>query len=157
MLEGNNRILIIGVGNLLLGDEGVGIHAINLLQEEQAALGPAVEIIDGGTAGLDLLFWLEDASSAIIIDCMDAGEVPGTIFRLPAEELISISSNHIASLHDISLQEVLLTAKKLGKLPPTVVFGIQPEKIGYCNQLSPEVKSVLPRLLQLIKQEMKII
>ncbi|MDD3653460.1 MAG: hydrogenase maturation protease [Desulfotomaculaceae bacterium] len=153
--EGIKKTVIIGVGNLLLGDDGVGIHAINLLQEEKAALGAAVEIIDGGTAGLDLLFWLEDTGAAIIIDCMDAGSAPGTIFRLPAEELFSASTGYITSLHEISLQEVLYTAKKLGKLPPAVVYGIQPGKIDFGEQLSPAVKAVLPRLVELIKQELR--
>jgi len=145
------RIVVIGVGNLLLGDEGAGIHAINELKKDSFPAN--VKIVDGGTAGIDLLFWLEDADYAIIIDCLEAGEEPGAIFRIPAEEIAFNSSDQIISLHDLNLQEVLHTADKLGKLPPTVIYGIQPGEITFCDSLSHAVKNTLPVLVQLIKKE----
>lgn len=151
MPEEKKRIVVLGVGNLLLGDEGVGIHAINELRKEP--FDDHVKIIDGGTTGIDLLFWLEEADYIIIIDCIEADAEPGTIFRLPAEELVLNASSQIASLHEINLLEVLFTAKKLGRLPPTVIYGVQGKKIGFCDQLSPQVNKVLPRLVQLIRQE----
>jgi len=149
--EEKKRIVVLGVGNLLLGDEGIGIHAINELMKE--SFGDNVRIVDAGTAGIDLLFWLEDTDYAIIVDCVDADAEPGTIFRLPAEELILDAPGKIASLHEINLPEVLSTAKKLGRLPPTVIYGVQGEKIDFCDRLSPQVKKALPRLLELIRQE----
>lgn len=151
MSEEKKRIVILGVGNLLLGDEGVGIHAINELKNE--SFSPSVKIIDGGTAGIDLLFWLEDADYVIIIDCMEANAEPGSIYRLPADELILNASGNNISLHEISLQEILFIAKKIGKLPPTVIYGVQPKIITLSDQLSPAVNRILPRLLQLIRQE----
>ncbi len=151
MLEEKKKIIVIGVGNLLLGDDGVGIHAVNELKKE--SFTSLCKLIDGGTAGIDLLYWLADAGYAIIADCMDAGAAPGTIFRLPAEELDLNSSGQMISIHDINLIEVLCIAKMLGKLPPTVIYGVQPENISFNASLSPAVQKSLPRLVQLIKQE----
>lgn len=148
------RIVILGVGNALLGDEGVGIHVINELKNESFA--PSVKIIDGGTAGIDLLFWLEDADYVIIIDCMEANAAPGAIFRLSADELLLNTSGQISSLHDLNLPEMLFIAKNLGKLPPTIIYGVQPQRITLSDQLSPAVHRILPRLLQLIRQEINI-
>jgi len=145
------RVVVIGVGNLLLGDEGAGIHAINELKKD--TFPENVEIVDGGTAGIDLLFWLEDADYVIIIDCLEAGAEPGAIFRLPAEEISFNSSGQIISLHELNLQEVLYTADKLGKLPPTVIYGIQPGEITFGDQLSHAINKALPSLVHLIKEE----
>jgi len=145
------RIVVIGVGNLLLGDDGAGIHAINELKKD--AFPDRVKIVDGGTAGIDLLYWLEDAEYAIIIDCLEAGDEPGAIFRIPAEEIAFNSSAQIISLHDLNLQEVLYMANKLGKLPPTVIYGIQPGEITFCDGLSDAVNTALPSLINLIKEE----
>jgi len=153
MSEEKKRIVVLGVGNLLLGDEGVGIHAINELKKE--SFDGNVKIIDGGTAGIDLLFWLEDADYVIIVDCVEADAEPGAIFRLPAEELIRNAPGQIASLHGINLQEVLFIANKLGKLPPAVIYGVQGKEIGFCDRLSPQVNKVLPRLVELIRQEIE--
>jgi hydrogenase maturation protease len=149
--ENNKKILVLGVGNLLLGDEGIGIH---LIQEMRKELLPRnVELVDGGTAGIDLLNWLEAAEYIIIVDCVEAGEKPGSIFRIPIDELVLDSTNQLISLHDINLTEVLSMAKKMKILPPTIIFGVQPEFIGYQTELSPTLHNTLPRLIQLIKNE----
>lgn len=151
MPDSEKKIVVIGVGNLLLADEGVGIHAVNELKKEPFL--PFVEIVDGGTAGIDLLFLLENAGYAVIIDCIEAKAEPGTIFRIPAEELILQSPAQMISLHDINLVEVLSLAKNLGKLPPTVIYGVQPGEISFSTQLTSAVDKILPRLVQLVKQE----
>ncbi len=151
MPESDKKIVVIGVGNLLLADEGIGIHAAQELKKE--TFPPIVEIIDGGTAGIDLLFVLEDARYAIIIDCVEAGTEPGTILRMPVEELILQSPAQIISLHDINLAEVLSMAKSLGKLPGTVIFGVQPGEICFGTELTPVVNDSLPRLIELVKHE----
>lgn len=152
---GVDKLAVIGVGNLLLGDEGVGIHAVNELMN--TPLKSIIKIIDGGTAGIDLLFWLEDLDYAIIVDCMDAGEKPGTILRFPVEEPVPVMIDGIMSIHDMGLWEVLSYGKIYGKLPSIVVYGVQPDVISFDTALSPEVKKALPRLLQLIKKEIDTI
>ncbi|TEB05216.1 Hydrogenase 2 maturation protease [Pelotomaculum schinkii] len=149
--ENSKKVFVIGVGNLLLGDEGIGIHLIREMKKE--LLPRNVELVDGGTAGIDLLYWLEEADYAIIVDCVEAGAVPGAIFRVPGDELLIESTGQLISLHDINLSEVLLLATKMNKLPPTIIFGIQPEVIGYQTELSPTLQNTLPRLMQLIKKE----
>ncbi len=151
MPEHKKQIAVIGVGNLLLGDEGVGVQVINELKKE--SLHPSVTIIDGGTAGLDLMFYLEDADYAIIIDCLEANSEPGTVFRLPAEELMTALPGQAVSLHDLNLIDVLHLAKNMNKLPPTVIYGIQPQNISLSTELSPPVQKSVPRLIKLIKEE----
>jgi len=155
MPENGKKLVVIGVGNFLLGDDGVGIHAIDKLSGE--ILNPGVDLIDGGTAGFDLLFFLEDADIAIIIDCMEAHLDPGTIFRLTAEELfLSAKTDNICnklSLHETNLTEVLLAAKELNKLPPTIIFGIQPKEITVRCSLSAPVQRALPQLVRAVKKE----
>lgn len=158
MSDHEKNLVIIGVGNYLQADEGVGIHAINALSKEK--LDARVKLVDGGTAGIDLLFWLEDAGFAIIIDCIDAKAVPGTIFRLTDEEMIfSLKEDYKGkgfSLHDTDLKDVLLTAKLLNMLPPTIIFGIQPRKITVSQHLSVSVKKALPKLIQVVKKEISL-
>ncbi|MFA5384400.1 MAG: HyaD/HybD family hydrogenase maturation endopeptidase [Eubacteriales bacterium] len=155
MSENGKKFVVIGVGNFLQGDEGIGVHAINALSKE--VLDPRVELIDGGTAGIDLLFFLEDADFAVIIDCLEAHLEPGTIFRLTAEELfLSAKTDNIRnklSLHETNLPEVLLAAKELNKLPPTIIFGIQPKEITVSCSLSAPVQKALPKLIRAVKKE----
>ena len=151
MPEVRTEILVIGVGNLLMTDDGVGIHAVNELRKEK--FDPGVKVVDGGTTGIDLFFWLEDACFAIIIDCVEAKAKPGTIIRLRVEETLSELKKNIISLHEIGIGEVLFEANRLGKLPPTVIYGVQPEEISLGSNLSQVVKNSLPRLVDLVKQE----
>jgi hydrogenase maturation protease len=143
--ENNKKILVLGVGNMLLGDEGIGIHLIQEMKKER--LPQNVELVDGGTAGIDLLYWLEEADYIIIVDCVETGEEPGTIFRIPSDELLLDSTGQIISLHDINLSKVLSLAKRMKTLPPTIIFGIQPEVIAFQTELSPTLKNILPRLM----------
>lgn len=148
----NKKVLVLGVGNLLLGDEGIGIHLIREMKKQ--CLPDHVELVDGGTAGIDLLYWLETARYAVIVDCVDAGEKPGTIFDIPVDELNLKPKGRLISLHDINLSEVLSLAKQMNKLPPTTIFGVQPGIIGGGTELSPDVQKVLPRLVELITKEL---
>lgn len=149
--ENSKKVLLIGVGNLLLGDEGIGIHFIQEMRKE--LLPRNVKLVDGGTAGIELLYWLEEADYAIIVDCVEAGVGAGTILRVPTDELLLESTGQIISLHDINLSEVLLLATKMNTLPPAIIFGVQPEFIGYQTELSPTLHNTLPRLIELIKKE----
>jgi hydrogenase maturation protease len=151
MAENRKKIAVIGVGNLLLGDEGVGIHAVNELKK--MSFSSNVDIIDGGTMGIDLLFLIEDAEHAIIIDCLDSGEKPGTLFRVPAEEIFAGPGREKYSLHEMDLVDVLSTGRNLHMLPHVVIFGVQPGEISVSLELTPEVRNTLPRLLKLISAE----
>uniref|UniRef100_A0A7C1J8M8 Hydrogenase maturation protease n=1 Tax=Ammonifex degensii TaxID=42838 RepID=A0A7C1J8M8_9THEO len=153
MRNNSGRLLVLGVGNLLLRDEGLGIHAVRELK--QRGYPPEVEIVDGGTAGLDLLYFIEEASRLIIIDAVKGAAPPGTLFCFTledTEDLVPISSY---SLHGVGLEEVLYLAKAMGVLPPTVIFGIQPAELDWGTALSPVVAAQLPYLLILVHREIE--
>ncbi len=146
-----NKILLLGVGNILLGDEGLGVHAVNRLRDQ--GLPENVEAIDGGTLGLELLYLLEDVSKMIVVDCLDAGAEPGEIFRFRPED-IRVKGKVELSFHDLGLMEVLTLAETMGKLPDTVIFGMQPQRIKeWSMELTPVVEEKLPRMMELVMQE----
>ena len=140
------RVLILGVGNLLMGDEGVGIHAVRELMKRP--LPPHVDVVDGGTAGLELLHLMEGYSRVVIIDAVEAGEEPGAVLRFTPEDITSQAADLAISLHQTDLLEVFSLAAYLGRdLPPIVIYGIQPEAMDWSTELSPTVRAKLPRLL----------
>ena len=146
------NIVVIGVGNILYGDDGVGVHAVNQLRQE--SFPPNVKIMDAGTAGIDLLYLIEDTDYAIIVDCLDAGDEPGAVYRIPWEELAGqYPGDQTVSLHDLNLWSVLSLADRLGKISTVVIFGVQPDNIGFGSDMSAIVSSKLPYLVQSIKKE----
>lgn len=153
MLADLRRLLVLGVGNVLLRDEGVGVHAVKELMKR--SYPPEVEIVDGGTGGMGLLYFIEDASRLIIIDAVNGGAAPGTIFRFTPEDLEDSLLVSGQSLHDVSLLDVLYLAKVTGVLPPTVIFGVQPAEISWGTELSSAVAASLPRLLELVHKEIE--
>jgi len=146
------RILIVGLGNLLLGDEGVGIHAVRELEER--ALPPQVDVVDGGTAGLNLLDLMQGYERVIILDAVEAGEEPGTILRFTPQDVTSEAQALPLSLHQIEVLKVLELATYLGRpLPPIVIYGIQPHVTHWSTQLSPALRAGLPKLVDAVLKE----
>lgn len=146
------RARVIGVGNLLLGDEGVGVHAIRAL--EQTGVPPRVELIDGGTAGLALIGYLEDVDKVIFIDAADMGQPPGTFRRFQPDEVRALITERGLSLHETGLFNVLSLARQTGTWPPElIIFGVQPATLGHTVELSPACTAVLPALVAAIRAE----
>lgn len=146
-------ILVLGLGNLLLADEGVGIHAVRELQKR--ALPPEVDVIDGGTAGLSLLDLMQGYKRVIIVDAVDAGEEPGTILRFSPQEVASGAQAFPMSLHQAEVLKVLELATYLGQpLPPIVIYGVQPQAIDWSTELSPTLQAGLAKLVHAILEEM---
>ena len=146
-----DRIVVLGVGNLLLKDEGVGIHLIQKLKEMKIDEG--VELIDGGTSLLDFVLQMEDISKLIIIDAVKLGGRPGTTYKICVDGSLLKGGKGIASLHHLGVVETLALAKKLVKLPPTVIVGIEPKEITYGLELSPEVERGMGEMVNLILDE----
>ncbi len=114
-----------------------------------------VELVDGGTAGLDLLDVVADRRKVIVIDAVQADNEPGTMFRFSADDFKPQSVATI-SLHQVGLLETLMTAKHLGCAPQQVViFGIEPKEMGYGLELSAEVAAVVPKVIELVFAELK--
>ena len=145
---------IIGVGNLLMGDDGLGIVALEQLRRQQ--LPPGIELIDAGCGGLTLLQLLADCERALLIDAADFGRPAGCILRLPAENIADIQGGTgQASLHQTGLAEVLGLAVKLGQLPELTLFLVQPQCVAPGLELSLPVRQALPRLLEMLQQELE--
>lgn len=142
------RTLILGIGNLLLCDEGVGTHIARALQREQ--LPENVVILEVGTAFLDALPEIESADRIIIVDAMQADHEPGTIYRVPFEDCVKPEC--IASLHGFDLSRVIYLAGR--EIPPEViVIGVEPARIDWGTELSPEIREMIPAAIEAIKKE----
>jgi hydrogenase maturation protease len=142
----------LGVGNILLQDEGVGVRTVEAMGS--LPLPSNVELFDGATAGLDLLDVLADRKKVIIIDAIKGPYEPGTVLRLGPEDLVPEEAENV-SLHDIGLLETLTVAKQLGIAPrEVVILGVMPKALGWGLSLSREIDRLLPKLIQLILAEL---
>lgn len=142
------KTVILGIGNLLLADEGVGVHAARALM--LAELPPEVTVLDVGTAVLDALPHLETAEKVIVVDCVKADEAPGSVYYVPYDEMLR--PEQIASLHGFDLSRVLALAGR-SDLPEVVVIGVEPGSINWSLDLSPRVADALPTVIEVVKQE----
>jgi len=130
------RILVMGVGNILLQDEGVGVHVVHRL-EERYRFPEHVQVLDGATAGLELLPCLEGIDRLLVIDVVDAGKPPGTLIRLEGDEVPAFFSMKI-SPHQLGISDLLAVADLTGARPAeTVAIGVQPASMGTGLELSP--------------------
>ncbi|RJR17615.1 MAG: hydrogenase maturation protease [Nitrospiraceae bacterium] len=140
--------LILGIGNLLLCDEGIGVHAVRALQQEN--LPPDVITFEAGTALLDALPEIGRAEHIIIIDAMRANHAPGTVYIVPLGECVR--PEYTASLHGFDMQRVLYLA---GRTSPAdaIVIGIEPARIGWGTELSPIIRDAIPVVIETVKTE----
>jgi len=144
------KTLVLGIGNLLLGDEGVGVHAARALMGNECSRG--VEVLEVGTAILDALPALENAEHIILLDAMKCDGKPGTVYRIPLGKCRT--SQCIASMHGFDIFRVLaLTGRKVP--PEVLVFGVEPSYIGWSMELSPPVSNALAFLVEAVKMEIK--
>jgi hydrogenase maturation protease len=147
-------ILVLGVGNILLRDEGVGVHVVKRIQEMDM---PAhVEVVDGGTAGFDLLDVIEGREKVIVIDTVKGGQPPGTLYRLSDEDIEERAKQRL-SLHDIDMTDLLKLADLLGvDKPKVVIFGVEPKDMESADlELSPEIAAQVPRVIELVMKEIQ--
>lgn len=147
------KTLVLGVGNLLLTDDGLGIHAIRRLCQV-AHLPEEVQVVDGGTSGLDLLHHLEGVSRLIIIDAIEMGKQPGTLRRIAGDDVPAFLSLKM-SPHEIGLPDMLFAAKLRDLYPDhVVIWGIQPATTEVGLELSPVVASQLDTLVERVLDEL---
>jgi len=149
------KITVLGIGNILLKDEGVGVRVIEHLKEYN--LPKEVELIDGGTATASLFPIFAETDYLIVIDAVKGKMSPGTIYRLGLNDLMPTKKASI-SLHDLGLLEALDMAKKIGKAPKSVViFGIEPKEINWGMELSPDINRKLPQIARLVVKEIETV
>jgi hydrogenase maturation protease len=145
--------LVLGVGNLLLTDEGIGIHAVQKLIAA-SQLPDEVEIVDGGTAGLNLLTYLEGVDTLVIIDAVETGGPPGTITRLAGDQVPAYIAMKV-SPHEITLPDFLAAAKLRDLYPKkVVVWGMQPKSFEVGIDLSPDLARKLDALIENVVNEL---
>ena len=141
---------MVGVGNLLLKDEGIGVHIAHALQ--QIDIPHNVKIVDGGTSP-DLPHYLKDIDKLIIIDAVKAGGKPGTIYRFHPYDL-NIESEGIISLHELGLAQSLKMMRLMGNAPKeTVIIGIEPKEIDWGTELSAELQQKIPEIINIVLSE----
>ncbi len=141
------KILIAGLGNILLRDDGVGVHVIRELGKDPQ---PGVLAVEVGTAVLDALHLFEWADRILAIDAMQAGGSAGTIYSLRVSDVEERSPQ--ASLHELSLLAALRFLPSPGK-PEIIILGVEPKVIHYGLELSPQVGAALPAVIQRVKEQ----
>lgn len=140
-----------GMGNLLLKDEGVGVHVICALKEKND-LPENVELVDAGTAALDVLQMLSDVDKLIVIDAVKGGCEPGTLYKFKPSDIRS-ANRTITSLHQLGLIEALSIVERLGKaLNDVTIIGIEPKEIEIGLELSSEIAEKIPKIIQLVRE-----
>jgi hydrogenase maturation protease len=141
-----SKTLVLGLGNILLRDEGVGVRVVERLLE-QYDFPEGVRVLDGGTLGLDLLPYVEAASRLLVVDAVQARKPPGTLVRMVGDEIPMFLDASKVSPHQEGLQDLLAVAMLKGYLPDEVVFwGVQVESLGVGLDLSDTVAGRLDAL-----------
>jgi hydrogenase maturation protease len=140
-------ITVLGVGNLLRTDEGVGVHGVRALSDRHREDMPEVEFLDGGTLGLNLLPYIEDATALLLLDAVDCGSPPGTVIELKGDSIPRFSGIKLSE-HQVTLQEVLGLAQIRGRLPERMMLiGMQPADLSTGDSLSPVATGALLEML----------
>jgi hydrogenase maturation protease len=147
------NVLILGVGNLLMKDDGFGVHVINELRKYP--FPPNVSLIEAGIVSHQLIPDFHAADFLIFVDAVEAGDTPGSIFRFRPEDM-RFMNNIKASLHDMSLMDVLDMTELTGDRPETIIIAVQPKDVKTVSmEMNDEISAVIPRVIELIFDELK--
>lgn len=146
-------VLVLGVGNVLLTDEGIGVHVADLLEKE-GGFPEGVRVVEGGTDGFSLFSVISGAGHLVVVDCVKAGGEPGAVYRFTLDDISRFPDVYKTSAHQISLEEVLTLMPLVADAPQSVVIiGIEPASLEMGMQLSPTVAAKVPRVVELVRQE----
>ena len=150
-----NSIVVLGVGNILLTDEGLGVHVVEDLKANYT-FTPKISLIDGGTMGMELLTYMRGMKKILLIDAVNGGEVPGTIYEFPHRELEQYFTDHI-SVHEVGMQDILrIRAIQENPLEDAIVIGVEPESLDVGFEPSAPVQKALPevkeRVLRVLRE-----
>jgi hydrogenase maturation protease len=147
--SGTGRRIVLGLGNTLNKDEGLGVHAVAFLKERLADRATDVEFLDGGALGLNLLPWVENATHLLVLDSMVSRfSLPGQVMELAKDE-IPLYRNIKMSDHQITFQEVLGLAKIRDLFPEHLhLVGAQPVDMSIGYGVSPQIEAVMPEILK---------
>jgi len=147
-------VIVIGLGNTLMSDEGVGVRVVQRLLDF-AGRFPLVDFVDAGTAGMSILHLIRDKDKAIFIDCARMGEKPGAIRKFTPQEIKSTKVLAHRSLHEADLIKVIDLAGQLGQCPAEmVIFGIEPEVVEPGAGLSETLAGKIEHYVSVVCQEL---
>jgi len=145
---------VLGLGNLVHADDGVGVQAVQQLQRD-SRVPPGVTILDGGTHGLGLLPHVSGFTRLLVIDAVDVGEPPGTVVRFEGSALNGLPGK--ASVHQLGFADMMVALKLLGEPPPElVVLGVQPASTDWSIELTASVREALPALLDAVVRQLEV-
>ena len=145
-------LLVLGLGNVLCGDDGVGAVAVHLL-ERRYRFPDGVQVLDGGTLGLSLLPLVEQAKVAILVDAIRTGEAPGTLVRLEGDA-VALAVAERLSVHQVGVADLLEAARWRGRYPPRLVLlGIVPASLELGVGRTAAVEAALPALVEAVVAE----
>ncbi len=149
------RLVILGVGNLLLSDEGVGVHVANRLLEMDLPAG--VEVYEGGTDGFRLMSVVTGADRLIVVDAVKGGGEPASIYRFDIDDAPSSPDSYKTSVHQIGILEVIHFSEFVGKgkTPHTTIIGVEPKSLEMSMDLTPAVEAKIPRIIELVMEEVE--
>lgn len=148
------KITVLGIGNILLQDEGFGVRVVeNLLQRFK--FPDYVQVIDGGTVGMGLMPFLDGSDRLIIIDAVSGSLPPGGVYELKGNDVKAYFKNKV-SLHEMGIQDVLATLELLEKpVSEVIVFGIQPAVVDVGLELTQEIRILVPRIADMVIQQLE--
>jgi len=143
-------IVVIGIGNLIKSDDGVGVHAIRHLEGK---VPEGVDLIEGSIYCADLFCFLEGRHKAIFIDAIDADDEPGAIFRFSPHEVKQKTKTPL-SIHDFGLYELIMTSKLMGECPEDItIFAVQVDNTEFGDRMTEGVAAAVPRVCELVLEE----
>lgn len=153
MSAASAKTVVLGLGNVLHGDDGAGAQAIGRLRADPRV--PAdVSLVEGGTLGLELLPYVWDCARLIVIDAIDVAERPGTLIRMSGEELNSLPGN--SSIHQLGVSDLLIALRMLAERQPEVVLlGVQPGNTDWSSELSSDVAARIDSLVEATIRELQ--
>jgi len=149
-------VLVLGMGNLLLEDEGLGIRALEFLQQRYE-FPPGVELLDGGTTGMGLLDDMSRRDHVLVLDACQTGDPPGTLVRLAGDDVPVYFTMRI-SPHQLGLSDVLATLELSGERPADLtVLGLVPQSLEMCLELSGLITQKLDSLVEAVVDELALL
>jgi hydrogenase maturation protease len=147
------KVVVLGVGNVILADEGVGVRVIEAFERDYV-MPPGVNVIDGGTSGMEMLDDMSGLDFLLIVDAIAAGKAPGELVQLRGDE-VPVFFRRNLSPHGIGLSDVLASLEFLGAEPKeTVILGVQPTSLDLSTELTPTIAARVPELVAQVVDEL---
>ena len=145
------KTVILGVGNLLLSDEGVGVHVANKLMKMD--LPSHVQVVEGGTGGFRLMDVVAGAGRLIVVDAVKRGGPPGSIYRFNIKDAPTHQDAYRTSVHQIGILAMIRLSEHVGEAPETTIIGVEPKSMDVGMDLTPDVQARVPEIIAMILEE----